>query len=150
VPNGEVTATKIGKALAAGIAAELDAYLDLTDARNHTAAVRSLIAALRSGQDIKLSVIQRADGKVKDFFPLAFAQLDKFGLLRELNADLARFYTGLAGVFATLDVAHGGNYDNFPIVRKIDLLEKELVLWENTVRLGRATASQLRKVANAP
>ncbi|HEX9544890.1 MAG TPA: hypothetical protein VF955_06875 [Pyrinomonadaceae bacterium] len=135
------------KALACGIAAELEAYLDLMDARNHAASIKSLIASLHGGQDLKLSVIQRADGRVPDFFPLTFAQLNKVGLLGEITADLARFYTGLAGVFATMDTANSGRFDGLPIANKIDLLEKELALWENTTRVGRATVMQLKKIA---
>jgi hypothetical protein len=38
----------------------LDAYISLVEAGNHSASIRSFVAVLRSEQDMKLSVIQRA------------------------------------------------------------------------------------------
>lgn len=135
------------RALALGIAAEIDAYVELVEARNHSAAIRGFVALLRSGQNLPLSNLQRAEGKVRDYFPLFYTQLEKIGFLGEHAADLAKFYTRLAGVFATVESASAGRFDGYTIPNKITLLENELDLWENALRGGRAVAIQLKNMS---
>ena len=122
------------------------AYIDLVEKRDHDSAVKSSITTLRYGTDLKLSTLQRADGQVKGFLLLVFAQLGKVGLL-EAPVIGARFYTGLAGVFATLDAAKAGKFDDIPISTKTTLLVNELALWTDTISKGRATIALLDKNA---
>ena len=140
----QIDRTEEREALAIGLAAEIEAYVELVESRNHGATVRQIISTLRNGQDVMLSQLLPIPGTVKNYFPLFFAQLEKIGILCENTSELAKFYTRLSGVFATLTSINAGHFDKLPIANKISLLEEELKLWENTLRGGRAVAIQLK------
>lgn len=131
-------------AIAVGIAAEVEAYIDLVTRRNYSDLVRHIIGQLNAGQNISLSTLLPSSGSIKELFPLSFSQLDKVGVLGEETYDLARFLTSLAGVLATIELARSGAFEYRSNAEKSAMLQAELDLWENTLRLGRHLSQRLK------
>ncbi|MDI1343146.1 MAG: hypothetical protein PSV22_03460 [Pseudolabrys sp.] len=131
------------RSISKGVGAELKAYVDLVTLRDHTAAIKIIIGQLELGHDVKLSGLASSSGTIRDFFPVFFANIGKIGGLEDDIEDLAKFHTQLAGVYATLTKVANGAFDGSPIGTKINLLETEIALWENTLTLGRSAAADL-------
>lgn len=135
------------RALSDSIAAEITSYIDLMTRRDHQTHVRELIASLRSGQPHSLKDFGNAMAgiPVKEAFPIFFSQLDKVGLLGNDAYELGRFYTGVAGVIASLHQMAAGKFESLPLDARATLLEEELKLWNGTINIGRNTAARLRQ-----
>lgn len=131
------------RAISKGIGAEMRAYVDLVTKRNHTDAVLKVVALLKAGQDVALSSLASNSGTIKDFFPVFFANIEKIGSLDGEIEEIAKFHTQLAGVYATLTRVAAGIFDKVPPATKIELLETEIALWEDTLSLGRAVSTRL-------
>ena len=137
------------RALAAGVAAELIAFIDLVEERDHTSAWKGTVAAMRQGHDLKLAGNAGPEGTVKEMFPFFFAQINSIGLLGDQTPDLAKFYTRLAGIYATMSKANKGAFDSRSLDGRITVLETEIALWENTLKGGRAVAVQLQAIGQS-
>jgi hypothetical protein len=133
-------------ALAAAIRAELEAYLSLMALRDHGSNVRAIIERLRKGEDISLKALPTNDTKLAESFPVFFSQLGHIGLLGDCVGDLAKFYSQMAGVRATLDMMHAGRFDQLRPQDRARPVEQDLELWENTLQLGRAICGQLASI----
>jgi hypothetical protein len=124
------------RALAAGVVAEIESYIDIVTRRKHTEHAKGIVAELRSGKDIKLSTLPFEGLPVRELFPLFFSQLEKIGLLGDAASDLAKFYAQIAGVNATVRQFPTKKYDHLSIPERIQFLEEEIDLWESTLRDG--------------
>ena len=138
------------RAAISGIAAELEAYVDLITWRDPSASINGILDGLNQGQNIPLTSFKQALGATggpRDFFPLFFSNLDKIGALGEEAYDLAKFHTQLAGIFSTLDNAMLGTFDQLSIPQKAALLQRERDLCENTLKLGKHVVERMKTKA---
>ena len=78
-------------------------------------------------------------------FPVTYGNTDKLGLLGEDCADLAKFHSQMRGIRATVFNAEDGFFANAKPEDIAVVFERELELWQNTVRLGRSLAKRFRE-----
>ena len=137
------------RAIAAAIAAELNAYIDLMILRDHTAHYREIVRQIRAGAVIPAATFKRSNVKLNEMFPAFFSQLSKLGLLGEVAFDLGRFFTLLAGVIATVAQFGSGHLDGVDMATRANLIEKEIdnEVWEQALRTGRDLVPRLKKIA---
>ena len=132
---------------AGAVAAEIGAYIELVRQRNHAASAHALLQSLRSGKNVELSTFKASGLSVKEFFPIFFAQPEMVGTLGAAAPDLARFFTKLSGVIATMKSFEFRTFHGLPIEERIRMVEQEVELWEDTLKLGDSLTARLRGIA---
>lgn len=135
-------------ALAGGIAAEIEAYLLLMQVRNHAAGARALAARIRGGSGEKLRGFLHEDNKPLDEFPVARAHMGDVGQLGDVCFDLAKFYALLAGVQTTVISAERGKYDSMSASDLADMIERETVLWEQSLALATSVLPRVKAIVS--
>ncbi len=139
--------TQAKQALAASLAAEIDAYIELMERRCHVDAARKLETQLRQGMDIPIRGFAQEDDEPLDQFPLFLASIEKNGMLGNICFDLARFYTLIAGVRTTCIMAQRGQYDKSSPTGRADLVNGELAVWCEALAMAPSIINRLKAIA---
>jgi hypothetical protein len=135
------------KMIALSVAAEMEAYLDLMERREHARNARAIVAMLRTGQNVQLRGFAQPDDTPLGQFPLFVRLMDEIGELGPICSDVAKFHTLIAGVRTTTIAAERGQFDGLDPTAKANLVESEVEVWENALSIGRALVPRLRKIA---
>lgn len=133
------------RTLAFAIAAEIEAYLDLMEMRDHVSYARDLIRMNRGGTRRLPKEWISGFEREYDPLPVMRSAIPEIGLLGTLGGDVAKFYTQVTAVRATLMSADDGKYDDACAEDLAFIFEKELELWLATVDLGRLLTRILRQ-----
>ena len=134
------------RSLALAFAAEIEGYLDMVERRDHFRRGKQLRDAALAGQPVSLrGFISKYEGEY-EAFPIAKANLAKFGLLGSLSGQVATFYTLATVVRATLINANEGLYDGLSAAEMAQLIDKDLAVWRMAASHGRTVVRRLRAV----
>lgn len=133
------------RALAAGIAAEIEAYLDLMDRRRHHEPARALIERLERGEDTPIRGWANVEEKPLEQFPLMLSNLRDLGQLGDDCFDTGKFLALIAGVRTTLIEAERGKYDQLSPQAKASFVRQELAIWDEALELARSLVPRLKQ-----
>jgi len=134
------------RSLAHAIASEMEAYLDLMERRGHVDYARDVIETNSKGaKRIPKNWISGFE-KTANPFPVLHATLPEIGMLGSLSSDVARFYSRVTAVRATIMSADEGNFEEAHPSDLAHIFQQELDLWLTAVSDGRTTIKALRSV----
>lgn len=132
------------KSLAAAIAAEIEAYLDLMNRRDMLGSLDLLTKRLGRGEQLSIKHFALPDEKPLDQFLIGPSVVTSIGLLGDLAADVAKFYTLVAGVRTTGIFAARGAYDAMQPEARGTLVKQERDVLATALDLGRELVPRLR------
>jgi hypothetical protein len=135
------------RALAAGIGAEMRAYIELMERRKHAERAQSRVEALRAGTNLSLKGWLPEHERSWDPFPFFHASLHEIGILGPICGPIARFHTLWSGIRSTILSAEAGAFDEKPLTEKVDIIEADLGLWKEMISLGRDIVRDLDRQA---
>jgi hypothetical protein len=136
------------RALAGGVAAEIEAYLHLMGLRDHAKNAHALAQRIRSGSGEKLRGFLDKDSKPLDEFLFIKTQLGNIGILGNVCFDLVKFYSLLSGVQSTVITAEYGKYDGLSPSALADMIDSETTVWESALSFGSEVLPRLKKIAD--
>jgi hypothetical protein len=135
------------RALAGGVAAEIEPYNHLMSLRDHSKNARALAARIRSGSGEKLRGFLDKDSEPLGEFPFIKTQLVNIGILGDVCFELVKFYALISGVQTTVISAEHGKYDKLSSAALADMIDQEVAVWESALALGSSVIPRLKKIA---
>jgi hypothetical protein len=121
--------------------AYIQGVLRMEEVRRHSALYQNNLNALRAGTTTNLLRIYGAEDLSDE---LQKALIGHVGLLEpDIAADVIQFCNQLNGLRVDLKAMALGHMANLSVPEKIDILEKDLALWNETQALGRNVVTHL-------
>ncbi len=134
-----------GRALAAMLAAEISAMLDIVEKRDYVRGFKSNLEDFKAGRDYPLWDIV---GDTAMWEPAYRAGGDKVGLLGPYRAALVtRYYRFIRSIMMDLKRL-GDDTKPLPLHQKIHLIEGVLTMWLDTEETAREAVQTLNEFAN--
>ncbi len=135
------------RALAYGLASEIESYLDLMERRRHVRNAEDFVQRLRKGENLPIPNFTDHPDTSRAYFPLFHANMSSLGILgAETCRLLATFHREIDAVRATAEAAARGEYDVLSTQAKVQLLEQELEIWRGAVNKGKLLVQKLYKL----
>lgn len=132
------------KAVAAAIAAEIEAYIRVVAMRDTLRRAEGMIATLRAGFDVPLRGLGvDADEDPEAAFPIFRAAINKLGLLGPLAGEVATFYATASAVRATAQAGERGAFEIMSPADKATFVREELDVFQECIVLGKRLAGRL-------
>lgn len=142
------TEQRDASALAGALGAEISAYLNLMERRDHVSNAKRLAELIRTGHKKQIRGFLDADSKPLDEFPYFKSQMGKIGLLgSELCLEVAKYYALLAGVQTTVISAEKGKYDGLDHATMASIVDHEVALWQEALEIGKGLVPKLMKLS---
>jgi hypothetical protein len=126
------------------LAAEIEAYLDIVEQRGWVRLTEELLAQARKGEIPKVDGWLSEQEQARDPFPIFLANMGNIGMLGPITGLLAKFYTRVIGIRATIADMQMGAYNDLGANGIANVIREEIDLWLENVVLGRKLVSDLR------
>ena len=131
------------QSLAYSVAAEIEAYLDLMERRDHVTYAQQIIDNNRNGvRQLPKAWISGFEKGVETF-PILKSVLPEIGLLGDASSIVSKFYSQAMAVRITLMSVDDGDYEQADAKDLAYIFDQELGLWKDTVRVGREAIIKL-------
>jgi len=128
------------------LAAEIESYLDIIDQREWVLLAENLFTQASNGSVPKVEGWLSDQDLAKDPFPIFAANMPNIGSLGPITGDLAKFYTRVIGIRATVADMQIGAYDKVGPIDVAGIIRGEIDLWLETAVLGRKLVKDLRSL----
>ena len=134
---------------ASALAGEIYAILHMSKKRDYANYYKSTLLFLKDGKDVQFNNFL-GDSVIK-LDPIIERHIDKLGLLNgasKLPERITTFYTFIQGIRQDVVTLASNNFHGDLVKFKIEIIEEDLKLWDETVMLGEAIYNELNLLAN--